>query len=308
MKHRSSCPLCNSREFTPFLVGQDIETLQPGDFTIGRCVDCGFCYLSNIPDGDEIDRFYPHEYGAYNISMNVGIRLYSKLLGVFLNHGMTTYFDIPILRPFGNRKMLDIGCGSGYLLKAYKEAGWDISGVDFSDLMVGKANAMLGGAYCVKGNAERPIFSSQGFDLITVSQVLEHLENPLEALLNWRNLLRNDGKIIVAVPNFMSLNRKLFGKWWYGGLSLPRHFNHFSVGTLSHILEKSGFYIQSIKCVPYPSFVNSLMLKFGKVHRDVSGSVPIRLLNSLTIPWEFALSKFNLADGLLVVASGAENR
>ena len=308
MKYRSSCPLCHSRESVPFLVGQDMETLQPGDFTIGRCQNCGFCYLSNIPDENEIVKFYPPDYGAYNLSVGLEESLYSKLLGVFLNHGVASYFDIPILKPFGNGKMLDIGSGSGYLLKMYKEAGWDITGVDFSDLAVDRANAMLGDAYCGKGNAERPGFNPESFSLITASQVLEHLENPLETLLNWKKLLRNDGWIIVAVPNFMSLNRRLFGKWWYGGLSLPRHFNHFSAETLSYILAKCSFHTQSIKCVPFPSFANSLMLKFGKTYREVNSSYPIRLLNALTIFQETILSKFSLSDGLLAVAYKGEKR
>jgi 2-polyprenyl-3-methyl-5-hydroxy-6-metoxy-1,4-benzoquinol methylase len=285
------------------LIGQDTETLQPGDFEIRQCQDCGFYYLSNIPEGVELGKFYPPQYGAYNLSFGLKQSLYSKFTGLFVSRGTTSYFDIPILDPFGNRRVLDVGCGSGHLLKMYKDAGWDISGIDFSDLVVDKVNRMLGGPYCKAGAAERPEFDSETFSLITASQVLEHLEHPREALLNWRRLLTSDGRIIIAVPNFMSLNRRLFGKYWYGGLSLPRHFNHFSVKSLLEILQKTGLVALSIQGVPYPSSVNSLMLKLGMTYDNVNSSRLIQLLNTTTIFQDSILSGFNMSDGLLAVAA-----
>ena len=64
------------------------------------------------------------------------------------------------------------------------------------------------------------------FDAVTFWHVLEHLENPGEALVAAGRLLKSNGWLVVAVPDYASLQAKLFGKYWFH-LDLPRHLHHF---------------------------------------------------------------------------------
>ncbi|EQD49882.1 Methyltransferase type 11 domain protein, partial [mine drainage metagenome] len=251
IKNIEKCPNCESEHRKQLFLADDIETHFPGNFPIYRCNKCKFVYLGTIPCGDEILKYYPQDYGAYNIQFNIMTKIYSKVVGLFLFKGKSTYFDIPILECDGKAVMLDIGSGAGHLSLMYLKKGWKINGVDFSSYAVDKTNKLLGGNYIRQGDAANPDFPARTFDLIVASQVLEHLENPKKVLENWKNLLKDRGTLIIAVPNFDSLGRKVFKSKWYGGLSVPRHFNHFTAKTITNMITGQGLSVTKCRKVPF---------------------------------------------------------
>jgi SAM-dependent methyltransferase len=302
IKNIEKCPNCESEKRKQLFLADDIETHFPGNFPVYRCNKCGFVYLGIIPSRDEISKYYPQDYGSYNAQFNIFTKIYSKVVGLFLFKGKITYFGIPVLDCDGKKVMLDIGSGSGLLSLMYLKNGWKINGIDFSSYAINKANKLLGGDYVRQDDAANPDFPPRTFDLIVASQVLEHLENPKKVLENWKNLLKDGGTLIIAVPNFNSPVRKLFKSRWYGGLSVPRHFNHFTAGTLTNMVTGQGMNVTKCLRMPFPSFGYSVLLKIGVKYEDLSKSIIALLIKVFFLPFDLAGWLFSEGDGLLIFA------
>jgi SAM-dependent methyltransferase len=107
------------------------------------------------------------------------------------------------LEPQTGEKVLDIGCGSGNQLLFYSRLGLDITGLDASPCMIDKARKRLG-ERCVfkKGQAEDLPFEDNEFDLATLNNTLEFIDNPVKALQEAGRVARRG--IFVGVMNSLS--------------------------------------------------------------------------------------------------------
>jgi SAM-dependent methyltransferase len=146
--------------------------------------------------------------------------------------------------PKERRAVIDIGCGPGYFLKRGDVRGWHGLGIEPSlqasmhakGLGIEVMNAFLNKA------TVRDI--KRTFDAAHLSEVLEHVPDPLGILSMASSLLNKGGVIAVIVPNDYSpvqkvLRRKLgFRPYW---LAPPHHINYFSFSSLSSLMEKAGF-------------------------------------------------------------------
>jgi ubiquinone/menaquinone biosynthesis C-methylase UbiE len=145
-----------------------------------------------------------------------------------------------------NGVLLDVGCATGAFLSCAQEAGWDTRGVDVSDfaLEVCRTKRNL----CVKkGTLEEVNFPERFFDVICASDILEHTQNPLSFLREAGRILKDDGILYFALPDFGSLHYQLmslisrFNHKNY--FVLPHHLYHFTSRTLEKLLSKAGFSI-----------------------------------------------------------------
>jgi ubiquinone/menaquinone biosynthesis C-methylase UbiE len=143
-------------------------------------------------------------------------------------------------------KMLDIGCGGGTLLdRIARKAGLNWSaGVDASFGAIRyAAQNHKGPRYLCADFYELP-FKNSTFGYVTAIEVLEHLEKPENALRELRRVLKDNGKILILVPNEKNL---LFRVIWYfwtkgkGKVWKEAHVQQFTKESLSALLESSGF-------------------------------------------------------------------
>jgi SAM-dependent methyltransferase len=139
----------------------------------------------------------------------------------------------------GEGRLLDFGCGSGSYLWRMHQQGWKVLGVDRSESAVDYVRHELG-LPALSGSLPHEELHDGYFDVITMWQSLEHVHAPMEVLRSARRLLAPGGKLIVAVPNIDSLPFRWFGPAWIG-LDLPRHLSHFAPGTLTRMLQSTGF-------------------------------------------------------------------
>jgi 2-polyprenyl-3-methyl-5-hydroxy-6-metoxy-1,4-benzoquinol methylase len=136
--------------------------------------------------------------------------------------------------------VLDVGCGRGYLLKRLKKAGWLCAGIDIPGSPIPSNDSDLD---CRTGDASKLPWSDGKFDLVVINHVLEHLEDPWLACLEAARVLKIGGVLYVCVPNFASLQRRLFGPYWFP-LEIPRHLFHFTPASLFAVVSSAGFYPQ----------------------------------------------------------------
>lgn len=89
-------------------------------------------------------------------------------------------------------------------------------------------------------------FGNNKFDIISIWHVLEHVQKPEEYIKKIYSLLKNNGKLLIEVPNFNAWTRKLTGKYWLG-LDLEYHLYFFTPESLSTLLKKYGFKIDFVR-------------------------------------------------------------
>lgn len=103
--------------------------------------------------------------------------------------------------PLDGLRVLDLGCGGGHLLQALeRHAGTRGVGLDISQELCRRARA-LSGAPVARGDVERPPFPPEGFDLVFLTEVIEHLPDPVAALKGIRTLLVPGGRLVISAPN-----------------------------------------------------------------------------------------------------------
>ena len=121
--------------------------------------------------------------------------------------------------------------------------GMEAEGIDPSEFAVSAAREA--GLNVRRGILQEAAYPTARFDVITMCQVLEHTDNPLEILGECRRILKPGGELVVGVPNFDSLVFALVKSSWIG-LQLPTHLQHFSPTSLRLVAESAGFIVESI--------------------------------------------------------------
>jgi len=138
-------------------------------------------------------------------------------------------------------RILDIGCGSGYFLRALGDEKWERFGVEIGAEAASAARKHLGVSNVV-GSLMDTKFDDEAFDMITFWSSLEHMNEPNRALKEARRILKNAGGLIIQVPNADSYQARAFKDAWFA-LDAPRHRYHFSENVLRRFLNDNGFEI-----------------------------------------------------------------
>lgn len=201
-------------------------------FSIASCDGCGV--LRTLPEMDEIElaSFYPRQYwGSEGSPSEQWIRSSQAEKTKFLKRAGL----------FAGR-VLDIGCGSGYFLRALEPENWERFGVENGKSAAEFASRWLGKDRIFPGTIIEAGFQDSFFDVVTFWSVLEHTNEPRKNLMEVRRILRPGGSLIIQVPNADSYQARWFGGQWFA-LDAPRHRYHFSVRTLAHLLSEIGFQI-----------------------------------------------------------------
>ena len=159
--------------------------------------------------------------------------------------------------------ILDIGAGTGDFLSVVKENGWITIGVEPSDKA--KAIAKSKGVVFVEQTSE---LENNSFDIITMWHVLEHVPNLDNQLKELKRLLKPNGNLIIAVPNFKSFDAKHYGNFW-AAYDVPIHFWHFSKTAIKRLFAKEDMELVQVLPMKFDSFYVSLLsekYKTGKMN------------------------------------------
>ena len=150
-------------------------------------------------------------------------------------------------------RILDIGAGTGDFLAMAKSNGWDIIGIEPSE----KAKTIAGKKGVIFAESMQSL-EKQSFDVITMWHVLEHVPNLEEQIKELKRLLKPDGTIIIAVPNFRSFDAKYYRRFW-AGFDVPRHLWHFSKKAIKQLFLKEKMKVEKILPMKFDAFYVSLL-------------------------------------------------
>ena len=159
--------------------------------------------------------------------------------------------------------ILDIGAGTGDFLSVVKENGWNTIGVEPSEKA--KAIAKRKGVSFVEETSE---LENNSFDVITMWHVLEHVPNLDNQIKELKRLLKPNGSLIIAVPNFKSFDAKQYGNFW-AAYDVPIHFWHFSKTAIKKLFAKEDMELVKVLPMKFDSFYVSLLsekYKTGKMN------------------------------------------
>ena len=138
-------------------------------------------------------------------------------------------------------KILDVGCAEGRLLKSFREYGCRCWGIEHPSY---PAQRFLDSDRIVymQGDLHAMNLPEGAFDLIFLWHALEHMDNPQLIMSRLHTLLAPKGTIILAVPNFSSLEARRFKQFWFH-LDIPWHKYHFSEKSIKYLIRKTHFRI-----------------------------------------------------------------
>lgn len=205
-------------------------------FVIMECLHCGVSQTVPQPSPGDLHKYYPDVYYPREPAIDIAYD------GPLRRNQLDKLKIIQRHRQSG--RLLDVGCGIGAFMREAARSGFNVEGVEFSDLA-----ASIGrnhwGLNIVTGDILSEDYANDSFDVVTCWQVLEHVCRPHDVIAKIARVLKPGGQLVIAVPNMSSFQAKIFRARWYH-LEIPRHLFHFTPRTLSNIVEDHGFKVMKI--------------------------------------------------------------
>ncbi|MGV8145771.1 MAG: class I SAM-dependent methyltransferase [Alkaliphilus sp.] len=209
----------------------------------------GFYTLKKIPTADELQGYYSKKY--YQNENSSYQKKYSYEEITYINNKIEQRYEVVVKQSSLNEKehyrFLDIGCGEGWALKYFKQKSWDVTGLDYSEFGCKQQNPECV-QYLIAGDIyesiETLVSENNKYNVIWLDNVLEHVINPQELLIDCQKLLADKGTLVVEVPNdFSKLQQYLFNSdcistpFW---VVAPDHISYFNKEGLISLAEDAN--------------------------------------------------------------------
>lgn len=214
-----------------------------------------FPELSELGKYYESEDYISHTDGQRNLFEKVYQLVKKKTLNDKINWIKSNHSNI--------KNILDIGCGTGDFLFRAKDEGWQVFGFEPN----AKAKA-ISKSKNINLIDDLDSFQKQSFDVITMWHVLEHVPDLDKQIRQIKSLLKPDGLLIIAVPNFKSYDAQFYKSDW-AAYDVPRHLWHFSKTSIKKIFKNYQMDLIHIKPMYFDSFYVSLLsekYKTGKMN------------------------------------------
>jgi SAM-dependent methyltransferase len=216
-QNKRSCPACQSDAGRP--VGQK------NGIMILSCKNCGTLYAADYSESSN-SQDYDSYYDEHNLSVPAFIRLRLKeIVGHFAPFRRTN-------------RLLDIGSGSGVLLESARAAGWEAEGLEVSRRAVEHARER--GFTVFHGELEKAGYPDAHFDVVTASEILEHVSDPQAMVKEISRILRAGGLFWATTPHGRGISARLLKTGW-SVVHPPEHLHLFSLRGMRNLLELAGF-------------------------------------------------------------------
>ncbi len=264
--YHHQCPVCGNHELLPFLTCKDY-TVSKEDFEIAYCQQCQTGITQNIPNQAIIGKYYQSENYISHSDTKKGLinQLYHVARRFMLQ---SKYQLIKKFTLLDKGKILDLGSGTGYFLQNMKKNQWEVVGIEADEKARQFSQEQFG--LSIFSPEEIKNISDKQFDVITLWHVLEHLHDLHGTWEHLKRLLKDEGVLLIAVPNHQSYDAKHYKQYW-AAYDVPRHLWHFSPKSLRFLANMHEFQIIGRKMMPFDPFYISLTSE--KYKNDALGFV-----------------------------------
>ncbi|UBM59010.1 class I SAM-dependent methyltransferase [Marinilongibacter aquaticus] len=248
-----NCPVCGSSDIQAFLKVDD-HSISKEVFALAQCQACGMVFTQNPPKESDAGPYYQSADYISHSDTKKGLinRVYHAVRKFMLGR------KYRLIRSLGSgKRLLDIGTGTGHFLHYMAKKNYKTVGIEISEDTRNQAIKNFG------LNIHSPeVLLSKGiqekFDFVTLWHVLEHIYPLHESLRAIYDLLDSEGKLILALPNYMSFDAQYYHAFW-AGYDVPRHIWHFCPESVIVLAQKYGFRVKKMDLLPFDSFYVSML-------------------------------------------------
>lgn len=248
----NECPVCSASNLKNHKVVKDFSVSKES-FNIMICENCNFQFTNPRPDANEIGKYYQSdEYISHSDKANSPINFIYKVARKYALASKRKLINTIAKHKKG--RILDYGCGTGYFLETMKENGWKTYGIEPND----QARELAKSKSKVKEKIDDLNLKNKKFDIITLWHVLEHIHDINNTIKILKTILKEKGKIIVAVPNIESYEQTVFQEEW-AAYDVPRHLYHFSQETMKTLMLKHGLKVKKVYPMKLDAYYISML-------------------------------------------------
>jgi len=264
-----SCPVCEKTDIDEYLTTKDYFFTRES-FTLSKCAKCNFVFTNPIPA--DLGKYYETEDYLSHNTKSGGI--ISNIYSAIRNMNIMRKYNL-VIHYCTNGSILDIGCGTGDLLRSFKNHGWETTGIEPNK----KAREIAQKQNDVKVFTEEKLneFEDGKFDVVSMWHVLEHVEDINERMKQVSRLTSTHGTMIFALPNLNSPDAKKYGHYW-SGLDVPRHLYHFTQETFEKLATKHGLKLVHAEPMKFDAYYVSML---SEKYRGNKYYLPAAFLNGL---------------------------
>ncbi len=252
--HYTLCPVCGSADIKNVLSAKD-HTVSGETFVIAECDSCSVRFTQDIPDAFSIAAYYKSENYVSHTNTSKGLinRLYKCVRNRTMRKKRRLIEKITGIK---KGKLLDVGSGIGSFVNEMKLRGWETTGLEPDS----DAREIAWQLYNIQLADSPDLYklTPGSFDAITLWHVLEHVHGLFTVVQQLKVLLKESGKIFIAVPNYTSKDAAIYKEHW-AAYDVPRHLYHFSPWSMRVLMEKNGLKMLQHKPMWYDSFYISLL-------------------------------------------------
>jgi len=219
-------------------------------FTVCHCAACTARFTQNVPVAAEIGKYYQAE--AYVSHTDTKKGLVNRLYHIVRNYTLQSKKRL-VQKAAGLAKgsLLDVGAGTGAFAATMQNSGWDVTGLEPDD--TARANAKNQHNLNLQSPDTLFTLPANSFDAITMWHVLEHVHELHRYMDAYSKLLKKDGALLIAVPNYASRDAETYKEFW-AAYDVPRHLYHFNPQSMQQLAGMHGFTIKSYKPMWFDSF------------------------------------------------------
>ncbi|MDP9230215.1 MAG: class I SAM-dependent methyltransferase [Bacteroidota bacterium] len=254
MIHYTNCPVCGSSDIRKVFSVVD-HTVSKQQFEILECNFCTLRFTQDVPDEDLIKTFYKSEDYISHTNTSKGIinRLYQQVRKKTMKQKRHLIENMTGIK---KGALLDVGSGTGAFVNEMRKHGWQVTGLEPED----DARKIAREFYKLQLDDDLLFYKLplQSFDVITLWHVLEHVHDLHAYVEQLKNLLKEKGKLFIAVPNYTSKDAEIYKEHW-AAYDVPRHLYHFSPPAMKKLLENHGLKIDDYQLMWYDSFYICLL-------------------------------------------------
>jgi 2-polyprenyl-3-methyl-5-hydroxy-6-metoxy-1,4-benzoquinol methylase len=238
-----------------FLMYSKDYSLTQDNFQIIQCGNCTLKYTDPVPSKEDIAPYYNFPAYISHSDDNTGVinKIYHRVRNYTLSQ-KTNWVQSLFTGYKG--QLLEVGAGTGAFANAMAQKGWSVTALEPDEASRNRALMM----YQIKISPMEELYTlaANKFDVITLWHVLEHVHDLNEYLSIFYKLLKPNGRLIIAVPNYTSYDAQYYHEYW-AAYDVPRHLYHFSPTAMEYLSKKNKMQIVSLRPMWFDSFYVSLL-------------------------------------------------
>ncbi len=252
--HYTNCPVCQGTHLSNVMNIKD-HAVSGELFPVVECEQCHFKFTQDVPDPEHMDPYYHSDNYISHTNTSKGFinRLYQIVRKITLKQKRRLIMS---LTGKGKGRLLDVGSGTGAFAAEMNLYGWEVTALepDAGARQIAKeVNKMT-----LNDIREFYDLPDHSFDAITLWHVLEHVHDLNGYMEKFCSLLKPDGKLFIAVPNYDSSDAAIYKENW-AAYDVPRHLYHFIPSVMKKLVEQHDMTVKKYLPMWFDSYYISML-------------------------------------------------